>query len=264
MSWGDWRWKLKVLRSRLWNYSRYVLRAPLTYRNWFQVLATRNIKEPGVLHLRNGLHFKVRPRSSDRGTINENFILKPYLLDERFAISATDRVLDVGANIGAFTVAAASKARNGVVYAVEPVSDNLRILENNIALNALTNVTMVRAAVGAAGEPVAMALKGASSTAMFEANDLEHEQVDQVSLESLLEQMGSVDLLKMDCEGAEFDIFFSTRPAALLKIRRIAMEYHNVSAEKNVRTLRNFLETNGFEVTVVGKDWTGLLFAIRR
>src|SRR3954447_13864968 len=127
MSWGDWWWKLKVLRSRLWNYSRYLLSAPFTYRNWLHVLLTRNVSEPSTIQLRNGLRFKVRPHTSDRGTINENFILKPYLLDDRFAISPADRVLDVGANIGAFTVAAAEQASKGVVFAVEPVSENLRI-----------------------------------------------------------------------------------------------------------------------------------------
>jgi FkbM family methyltransferase len=265
MALGDIWWKLKVMRSRFTIYSRYLLHGPFLYRNWLYMFWSRKTAEAGILELRNGLRFKIRPQTSDRSTVNENFILKPYTLDGRFAIGPTDKVLDVGANIGAFTVNAAAQARNGVVWAVEPVSANMRILEENVALNELKNVKLVQAAVGAAATPVTVAIRGASSTIAFQAGpQVEREEVEQISLESLVCQMGGVDLMKMDCEGAEFDIFFSTPAEALHKIRRIAMEYHNVSAEKNVYTLKAFLEIANFEVTVVGKNWSGLLFAIKK
>lgn len=245
-------------------YLRYLLRAPFVYRNWFAMMVSHTWELPGILYLRNGLSFEVRPGTTDRSTINEDFILKPYFPDARFQIGPSDRVLDVGANIGAFAINAASQAKNGVVYAVEPVSGNIKALQNNLALNRITNVKVVPAAVGSGTAKAVVAVCGSSSTTISDPDcATAHEVVDQISLTSLVDEMEGVDFLKMDCQGAEFDIFFSTVPEVLRKIRRISMEFHNLSAEKNVHTLKGFLEKAGFDVTVVGEHWNGLLFAIQ-
>jgi FkbM family methyltransferase len=60
------------------------------------------------------------------------------------AIQPGDTVLDVGANVGIFTIQAAALAGPaGHVVAFEPASANLRRLAANLALNDLTNITVV-------------------------------------------------------------------------------------------------------------------------
>jgi FkbM family methyltransferase len=257
-------WKARVLRTRLVVSSRYLWRVPLTYRNWPYALASKHVRKPGILELRNGCRFEVRPRTTDRAMINEIFIGKSYSQGDSFRIADYDRVLDIGANIGAFAIYAANRAKRGYVCAVEPVSANFSTLERNVKLNQLENVRLVRAAVGGRNGRVKIASAGAVSSVIWINENVPTEEVEQVTLESLVSAMGTVDLMKMDCEGAEFDILLQTEPSVLRKIRRIAMECHNVSKERTSVTLKNYLDAAGFETTVIGADWTSMIYALNR
>src|SRR5262249_47317322 len=151
-----------------------------------------------------------------------------YLADPRFAIAGGDRVLDIGANVGAFTLLAARAAPQGRICAVEPETGNFALLQQNVALNRAQNVDLLQAAVGASEGRALVSSGGILSSTVTDSGNA-GQTVPQVTLASLVARLGEVDLLKMDCEGAEFDIFFSTPLPVLRKIRRITMEYHNAS-----------------------------------
>ncbi len=227
------------------------------------MILSRYDRTSGVLRLRNGSTFRIRPGSTDRATINELFVLKPYAPNPQFEISECDRILDIGANIGAFTIGAARVAKRGMVFAVEPVAANFRLLEENVAMNGLRNVSLMRAAVGGCEAMVEIASEGSTASVLW-TNNSHVEQVEQTTLTCLMQKLGTVDFLKMDCEGAEFSILLETQADVLRKIRRIALEYHNVSDGSNAETLKTRLKEVGFEVTQVGKEWTGMMFAINR
>ena len=54
-------------------------------------------------------------------------------------------------------------------------------------------------------------------------------------------------LLKMDCEGAEYDILYHADPTILERIEAMTMEVHQGSGDKeNIETLGRFLSQNGF------------------
>ncbi|MCU1449935.1 MAG: hypothetical protein JWP02_2105, partial [Acidimicrobiales bacterium] len=76
---------------------------------------------------------------------------EPETLQLFYGLACRSRVtLDVGANVGVFTLVAAHANPAGTVVAFEPSSAVDR-LDVNVAANKLTNVTVVRAAAGAAG-----------------------------------------------------------------------------------------------------------------
>lgn len=62
------------------------------------------------------------------------------------------------------------------------------------------------------------------------------------------------DILKMDCEGAEFEIFYNTPGEYFKKIKEIRMEYHNIDENNNIKRLTEFLEGNGFVIVELRKD----------
>jgi FkbM family methyltransferase len=255
-------WQMQVWKSRLRHWAKYAVHAPRVYRNWPSMLTSGWHRAPITLRLRNGLQFVVRPGSGDRATINEMFVQNTYLADPRFAIAAGDRVLDIGANIGAFTLLAARAAPRGKVCAVEPETGNFAVLQQNIALNRAENVDLLQVAVGASEGHAVISAAGILSSTVGDSGS-SAQTVPQVTLASLVARLGEVDLLKMDCEGAEFDIFFSTPLPVLQKIRRITMEYHNASAARSGAALGDILINAGFEVMIRGGDWNGLLTAIR-
>jgi FkbM family methyltransferase len=124
-----------------------------------------------------------------------------YWMDD---IRGDDRVLDIGANIGAFCIRAAKKSRH--VSAVEPVTTAL--LRENIAINGV-NVRILCAALGD------------GSLSEIEWDGI-RSRIPSYSLMDLIEMAGGCDFLKCDCEGAEWKI----HPGDFRDIRRIEMELH--------------------------------------
>jgi FkbM family methyltransferase len=115
-----------------------------------------------------------------------------------------DRVIDIGANVGAFCIRAARLSRS--VTAVEPVT--ARILAENIRSNE-TNVRVIEGALG----------KGGTVTCSWDDCSA---SVPGYSLSEIIRLARGCDFLKCDCEGGEWLI----RPGELAGIRRIEMELH--------------------------------------
>ena len=94
-----------------------------------------------VLRTRDGSAFEVRGGTSDRFSVFEIAIRRDYF--SLVNIKPGDVIVDVGANIGIFTVIASKLVgSHGRVVAIEPNSESAKRLERNIALNSLNNVTV--------------------------------------------------------------------------------------------------------------------------
>lgn len=121
-----------------------------------------------------------------------------------------DVFCDVGANIGYYTVLASRLVGpGGHVVAVEPSPAALRMLRDNIALNGLTNVRVVPAAVAAERGRLALYAPsfgnaGTTSTVAREGRSLQAE-VDALPLTQILTQdeLARLRLVKIDVEGGE-------------------------------------------------------------
>jgi hypothetical protein len=76
--------------------------------------------------------------------------------------------------------------------------------------------------------------------------------VAAVSLADALARLATdrVDLLKLDCEGAEYDILMRTTPDVLSRIDRIVMEYHDHRPDVRHPALAAFLRHSGYRVDV--------------
>jgi FkbM family methyltransferase len=126
----------------------------------------------------------------------------------------------------------------------------------NIRANNLQHVIFpYRLAVtGIAGEqvrfPVAPSAYNAILTDEPEAGDGASEWVKTTDLRHIVEPIQRIDLLKVDCEGAEYDVFSPAAEDALRKVRAIRMEYHLGRA----RELIVFLERCGFRLTLARSD----------
>lgn len=118
-------------------------------------------------------------------------------------------VFDVGGQQGVFTVLAArAVGPEGRVVAVEPAPENFARLSKNVALNGLTNVTAVPAALSDAPGKAELALSpwnaGGHSMAGMADGSTSTVTVELETLDSLCARLGTApDLLKVDVEGAE-------------------------------------------------------------
>ena len=155
-------WNVSVWLSRCRNTARYAVALPFTYRNWWAVPLPK-LGKSVVLELRDGTKYLVRAGTTDLAAVNEAAILNPYLRSPQIVLSEDATVIDIGAYIGDFTMQVARRCPRGRILAVEPDSANVRMIETQMALNHVSHVQTVRAAVGGTSRPAGSTGGGADS-----------------------------------------------------------------------------------------------------
>ncbi len=123
-----------------------------------------------------------------------------------------DTVVDVGANIGLFSLAAARKMNlEGHIYAFEPLPTTAEFALKNFDLNAFSTLVTV-AQVAVADKPGEAELYLGSCSghhSLYPLTSLDQAKrvvVPIVTLDQTLSEVPRVDLLKIDVEGAELDV----------------------------------------------------------
>ena len=203
------------------------------------------------IKFKDGTLFKVRARTMDRSVVKEVF-LKEIYNQHGISIEAGDTVLDIGGHIGVFNVYASQKAKKGKVYSFEPFSENFERLEMHAKINQLTNVSCINKGVSSVSGKQILNLSpdnntGGHSLHLKTETDKKVE-IDTITLADFYEQEGitKVDFLKLDCEGAEFDIVKGNLDK-IKEIERIILECHPYG-DNTVDEMIELLEEIGFDV----------------
>lgn len=244
----------------------------LTYSNPLTALGIKLGFYEGIKKIKtmNRQQFLVRAQTTDLSVLNEIYIRRIY--DEALLKRPLCPVIvDVGANIGAFSLRAVSLCHKPKIYAFEPYSKNFKMLQKNVELNMLKEpIKTIKKAVTGDGKVhylnVEASREGASS--MYKdstRNYHEKERIETVKLADFMEKekMDCVDLLKLDCEGAEFEILYSLGQKQFDKIKRIVLEYHEYFGTGKVSELKAFLEKHSYKVKVNSTSKLGMMLAER-
>lgn len=191
-------------------------------------------------------------------------VYRPYLpLDKENTVC-----LDIGGNIG-LTALYFSRHFERVI-SLEPFSKHFDCLTRNLASNNVTNVTPINKAIyiknedkmpfgGPKGNKTMMSLHMATWQ-----DGKPEEMVEAVTLEKLFEdeKIEHVDLMKIDVEGSEIEIFSSNSFRKVApKIDCIVGETHDWSG-RHPNQLRDALKSNGFIIETIPNDAT--LFVARK
>jgi FkbM family methyltransferase len=240
----------------------------LGVRNWPLALAALLRpwpRPPFEVRLRDGARFRVR-------TALDVWVLKEVCLDREYERGVTVQpgwtVVDVGAGLGEFCVSVGRAHPTCRVYAFEPLAESFALLQDNVRLNGLANVTAVARAVGAhTGETLLHAVPGAAARSSTVRGTGAAARVPTTTLGALLDEhdLPRCDFLKLDCEGAEYEILLGAEPATLARVAHIALEYHDGVTAGSGAELAAFLTSRGFAVRTVPNRAhparLGLLFA---
>ncbi len=170
--------------------------------------------------------------------------------------------VDVGANEGYFSVIAAKQCgENGRVYAVEPQEHCHAALRENSRLNGCNNIEIVPVVVSDHCGEAVLHLHSATNTgatSVWRQSRFGIRSLKTVCwpLEFLLNsrKIGTVDLFKMDIEGAEYEAVMGSQEVFRSgRIRAIALEVHPlILAERGLSnaTIHEFLIRSGYRVEV--------------
>ncbi|WP_395750202.1 FkbM family methyltransferase [Prosthecobacter sp.] len=167
-------------------------------------------------------------------------------------------ILDIGANVGFFSLAARGIFPEAQIHAYEP---NPRVLDALHANSLAGGFQFYPEAVGAAAGWVSMIDQSDSNQAQTSAlGSADQGGIAQVDLATAIERLGGqVDLLKMDCEGAEWDIFKAVD--AWHGVRELRMEYHLTNG-RTVADVRHALNALSFDITrQIDQQGFGLVWA---
>ncbi len=216
--------------------------------NWPAVARARLASSVRIqsLNFRSGLRLQpMAPLARTWGEIFEPAIADVYGIRK----SHPDVIIDVGANIGAFSCLAAITHRQAVVYAFEPSSQHADLLAANLALNRLTNVIVHRAPVTKDGRSVVFSELGAGGASGIILHDEGRAiPMESVSLDCVDFGKKSSAFFKLDCEGAEGEIieWICANLSKLPPRIELASEYHHWCPIPLDRLLE-MLRSHGFQ-----------------
>ncbi|WP_308723310.1 FkbM family methyltransferase [Paenibacillus polysaccharolyticus] len=237
--------------------------------------------------LHNGIEIYQNNEGETEFLYNEIFQKEMYF---KHGITLPDHgtVMDVGANIGMFTLYVSNKS-NCRVYAFEPLPPTFKLLEMNT--NSLPRVTTVNVGLSNEIKEAEFAYFPTMSTDSVQIRyrenhdqDLRYglinhyrdhfddprmlnrfvdqlmspkflnEQIHRCKLTTISEMihyydMNAIDLLKIDVEKSEFEVLEGIEPEDWGKIRQIVMEVHGLDGEQ-ISRLENIFLTNGFNVVI--------------
>ena len=218
-----------------------------------------SVPREGMVVMRDGTRIYLSGHEHDVITVFVIFVREDY-----GRLASPGVVVDIGANIGVFALLAARRGADKVI-AYEPNSAAHACLRRNVVENGLEDIVHPRrlAVSAIAGErarfPVA---PSPYNRIVGQGEQGDDETVETTSLAGIVsdEAPGGIDLLKLDCEGAEYDILFAP-DVPLEKVHEIRMEYHCGRGPE----LADFLTSRGFGVTRMQPEGplTGMLWARR-
>jgi len=246
------------LFKRIGYYFYSLLEMTFHFKNWltlWPIFLKERQPEPRVVRLRvPPVRIMVRGRM-DVWSVKETFLDKFYT---RYGFPIDDgwTILDIGAGVGDFCIYAAYGRPNALVYAFEPFAESYQLLIQNLTLNALGNILAFQQALWLESGTLALDLSGGEplqiiSQGIHEVSKINGMQrAEAISLRDLFEEQSidHVDLMKLDCEGAEYEILLGASSRTLEKIDRLVLETHDFGEGRNYQVLISHLKTEGYRV----------------
>ena len=238
---------VKKLPVKLWDFCKMNYETMTKFRNPLSLInAYLRLSAPNgnSYKLRNGLSIFLSENLHDSITVMVIFCRKEY-----GNVNKGDVVIDIGANIGIFSLYAANSGAKKVL-AFEPNLSSYNILCKNIKENGLQDIIFPFNLGVSDVDGQMIYLPKESSPYNVGSNSSDTEQmlaVETLSLTSIINKhiVGDVDFCKIDCEGAEYSILYTTNDSTFDRIKQIRMEHHRKSEKEN---LIAYLGKKGFKV----------------
>ena len=244
------------------------------FKNWPQFLAFKTgAGDAFKFKMRNGFEIEVPKKMLP--PFKESFFDGVYFKgypENKVPASGDITVIDIGANVGFFSLFMFSRFPQARVYSYEPMPFNYSQLKSYKEHFDQFNWEAEQRAVADHREGLVLhssTVDGFSTMASVYAADQKGEriEVETLTLEDVFTKydLKKIDLIKLDCEGSEYAILYQAPKALLDQIELMSIETHPGTGEgENHQGMINFLKGIGMTLKEqINSDGTGYIWAWR-
>lgn len=241
------------------------------FSNWPSFLLFKSGKT-NAFNFKMKTGFEIEVNRKMLPPFKESFFDRVYLkhFEALFSDNLSPTIVDIGGNVGFFSLYMLSQNPKAKVVAFEPMPFNYAQLKSYNDHYSQFNWTVVNKAVSDQNDPLVLyssTIDGFSTMAsLFEHQGKKHKiEVPAVTYSQIVEEFKfeQIDLLKMDCEGSEYAILYAMTDEQLTQIKNMTIESHPGSTKENSHQgLLAFLKDKGFSFKEqMNDDGTGYIWA---
>lgn len=209
--------------------------------NWFKLKVLKHLPAGKLRHhtLLGKKLFYTNPQELLHG-LEEIFIEEVY--QQQLPLDAY--IIDCGSNIGLSIIYIKQLCPTATVVGFEPDEKNFDLLQKNLQSFQLTNVILHKAAVWTENKLLQFTVTGTMGSSISSTATAKTIPVEGIRLKDLL--IKKVDFLKIDIEGAEYDVLKDIEPE-LKFVQNLFIEYHGSFSQNNELTdMLSILVRSGF------------------
>lgn len=245
-------------------WSKFLIAVGLLKNPWMLLLDKIGVVKRPVYLINNGLKVETRGGTTD---INDAVVVLsgheyPKELFQ-FGQSTQPVIIDCGGHIGTFTLYVKNLFPNARIFTFEPVAANRQLFQTNLQLNQIEQVTLIPKALYGESGHYYIDLSGKQFDAVsLQSTKPAHDQfieVEAITPAQFFQDqlLGRIDLLKLDVEGSEYNIFAHSMADLSAHVRRLIMEYHPAGDHARHDEICNRFLASGWELIYETKNILG-------
>jgi FkbM family methyltransferase len=245
--------------------ARRLVQTPRTFANWPSVLADIARQSLGrgpdelTFRTRDGITITCPNRPGARVPLYEIFAEDCYQLSPFLGSLASRpiQVIDVGGHIGTFSCRLTQLHPKASVMTFEPSATTASFLRRNVAQNGVADRVQVFEAALSSTSGTATFVDNGAGSGMNGLRSADHSDGAGTGLNTevrttcfddvVADAPAPVDVVKIDCEGGEYDLVLGSKPESWASVQRVVIEFHPVGGH-SWEELRAFFETVGLTV----------------
>ncbi len=204
------------------------------------------------LGLTNGLKLSVNKSAGDLTTLFEIFVNEDYAFKGNR--DAAINILDIGANVGYFSLYITKRFPNAKICSFEPFPDTFNRLTENINQNVASNIKPYKYAISdfnGTSDFYSFDWAGCNTLidGKFDEGHYKVTKVDCLPFDDILKTTGvnEFEFGKIDCEGSEYRIFLNSKDEVIRSVKNYIIEVHD-DKEFSKQDLVNRFKTLGYKV----------------
>lgn len=222
---------------------------------WLQKLNELNLLKGLAVIKFPGIKYPVylRPGTSDFKLFRNIFIDEEYDIDLPFTPKT---IIDGGANIGLAAIVFANKYPDAKIVSIEPETSNYEMLKKNIA--PYKNISSIKAGIWSNSSylNVTNPQSGKWAFIIEETNQPDNNSIKGLSINDIIKQSGwdSADLIKLDVEGSEKEIFENNPDSWLTTAKGLIIELHDWIKENCSDAVYRATNSFNFDISQKGEN----------